>query len=213
MNNTNNKREHDFWLSNFGEEYFARNNTYEYNNSIYKGYTGVDLSDIYDYFFSDLSRDLTILEIGCNIGLKLEILQKMGFRNLTGLDLNANALEVAKKHHPQLNFINSTIEDLDPKSHRYDLVFTSVVLIHQNPKSLNSVINKIIDISQKYIFGHEYYSENLMEIDYRGNKGVMWKQDFPKLFKKIEPKLELIKQKKYPYLKDDLEDIGYLFKK
>ena len=41
----------------------------------------------------------------------------------------------------------------------------------------------------------------------------MWKQDFPKLFKKIEPKLELIKQKKYPYLKDDLEDIGYLFKK
>ena len=43
----------------------------------------------------------------------------------------------AKRRNPEINFINSTIEDLDIESKKYDLVFTDVVLIHQNPMNLH----------------------------------------------------------------------------
>ena len=122
-------------------------------------------------------------QILTNVGKNLDALKHIYTRIKTyGVEINKKAYQICKTKHI---CFNSSIYDFKSKK-KYDLVFTIGVLIHQNPKSLNSVINKIIDISQKYIFGHEYYSENLMEIDYRGNKGVMWKQDFPKLFKKIE---------------------------
>ena len=213
MKNTNQTPEHTFWLSDFGEMYLERNYTYDDLNDTYKSLTGINIDKPYHDFFLDLSKEMTILELGCNVGLKLEILKKMGFKNLTGIDLNSKALKEAKRRNPEINFINSTIEDLDVESKKYDLVFTSVVLIHQNPKSVDTIIKKIIELSKKYIFGYEYYSEKLTEIDYRGHKGVMWKQDFPSLFKKIEPQLKLVKQKKYRYLKNGLEDIGYLFQK
>ena len=42
---------------------------------------------------------------------------------------------------------------------------------------------------------------------------MLWKQNFPELFKKIEPNLKLKKLEKYKYLKKDLTDVAYLFEK
>ena len=39
------------------------------------------------HIFSDFDRDMSILEVGCNVGVKISMLQKMGFRNLTGVEL------------------------------------------------------------------------------------------------------------------------------
>ena len=109
--------------------------------------------------------------------------------------------------------LNSSIEEYDSKGKTFDLVFTSVVLIHQNPKIIESIIQKIIDLSHKFIFGHEFFSENLEEIKYRENSNVMWKQNFPALFQKINPNLKLLKEEEIPYKQNNLFDKAYLFQK
>src|SRR3989344_5376417 len=115
----------------------------------------------------------------------------MGFRNLTGIEINKNAYEIAKKNNPSITWITSSIDSFEPDK-SFDLVFTSLVLIHINPEALNSIIKKIIKISKKYIFGFEYYADILTEIPYRGHRNVMWKQNFPLLFMQLEPTLKQI---------------------
>jgi len=202
-----------FWLSSFGDEYLKRNLTYEDFNLLYKKQTGFNVDKPFQDFFADMDRNMSILEFGCNVGIKLEILKKMGFRNLTGVDINEKAIEIAKKRNPEIKFIHSTIDNLISKDNKYDLVFTSLVLIHQSPEKIITIISKIIELSKKYIFGYEYFSDQLTEIEYRGNTNVLWKQNFVELFQKNQPLLKLIKEKKYYYLKNELVDIGYLFKK
>ena len=137
----------------------------------------------------------------------------IGIIILIGASTSNVIFGVLKLRYPEINFIHSTIDNLILKGNKYDLVFTSLVLIHQNPQLVNSVISKIVGISKKYIFGYEYFSDNLTEIEYRGHKNVLWKQNFVELFKKNHPSLKLVKEQKYHYLKNDLVDIAYLFEK
>ena len=178
MNNLSN--EEKLGLSDFGKQFLERNSTFGKINNLNKLSIGINVDEPYHEFFGELSRDITILEIGCNIGVKLEILKKMGFKNLTGIDINPNAIKEAKKKNPHIKFIESSINELSIDS-KYDLVFTSVVLIHQNLEILNLIIEKIIKISRKYIFGYEYFSEKLEEIEINcGNKifqNYLWRLD------------------------------------
>ena len=56
--------------------------------------------------------------------------------------------------------------------------------------------------------------ESLTEIEYRGNKGVLWKQNFLALFQKILPNIKLVKLQKFSYKEDpSLIDSAYVLKK
>jgi len=203
----------DFWRGKFGEVYLERNKTFDEVNKRYKNQTGITVEQIFLNFFEDIDRDLKIIELGCNVGLNLSFLQKMGFRNLYGLELNQKACEIAARNNPSISFIHSGIEEYDPKDEKFDLVFTAGVLIHINPNSLNSIIKKIVNLSNKYIFGFEYFSNDVVAIDYRNHKGVMWKQNFPLLYKKLFPSLKTIKEEKIPYKEGNLYDVAYLLMK
>jgi pseudaminic acid biosynthesis-associated methylase len=213
LNLNSSNDQHNFWLGSFGDEYIQRTGSLEKLNSIYFNLTGTSLSKIFENFFSDFDKDMTILELGCNVGIKLEILKNMGFSNLTGLEMNPKALDIAKKNNPEINFINSSIEDFDPNGKTFDLVFTYGVLIHQHPSNIESIISKIIQLSKKFIFGYEYFSENLSEIKYRDHPGVMWKQNYSNLFEKSNSNLTILKEEKIPYKEKGLFDQAYLFEK
>jgi len=207
-----------------------RNSNIDYVNNNYKEKTGLTEEEVFIEFFSDLDKDLKILEVGCNVGVKISMLQKMGFTNLTGLELNKNAYEIAKKNYPDIEFINSDIEEYETDK-KYDLVYTCGVLIHLNPAIISNVVKKIFSLSKIYIFGFESYSEKLQEVRYRENLHVQWKQDFLGVYMKNFPELEILKQKKITYLNDEkaftkevgeedyteknesLQDIAYLLKK
>jgi len=182
-------------------------------NENYKRLTGIATNEIYEKNFDDIDRKSVILELGCNIGLKLSILYKMGFRNLYGLEINKKAYRIAKENNPDINFINSSIEDFETNDKKFDLVYTSGVLVHIHPSNLDMVIKKIINLSKKYIFGFENFSENLAEKKYRGQSNVLWKQNFPILFKKFLPTIRIIKEEKIPYKIENLCDITYLLEK
>ena len=208
----------------------SRNSTTEDTDRHYKANTGSSASGIVEEFFGDLDRSLEILEVGCNTGLKLGILQKMGFTNLNGVELNETALKTARKNFPGINFFHSDIEKFETDK-KFDLVFTFGVLIHLNPAIISNVVKKIFSLSNMYIFGFESYSEILQEVRYRENLHVQWKQDFMGAYIKNFPELDIIKQKKITYLNnekaftktideqdyteknDNLQDIAYLLKK
>ena len=106
----------------------------------------------------------------------------------------------------------SLIEDLETHE-KYDIVYTSGVLIHINPETLPLVISKMDKLSKKYIFGYEYYSDNLVEIKYRDHENSCWKQNFPELIKKLNPSFKTIKEEKFQYKDENICDIAYLLKK
>ena len=197
-----NLKQKEFWLSEFANSYMNRNSNIDYVNNNYKEKTGLTEEEVFIEFFSDLDKDLKILEVGCNVGVKISMLQKMGFTNLTGLELNKNAYEIAKKNYPDIEFINSDIEEYETDK-KYDLVYTCGVLIHLNPAIISNVVKKIFSLSKIYIFGFESYSEKLQEVRYRENLHVQWKQDFLGVYMKNFPELEILKQKKITYLNDE----------
>jgi pseudaminic acid biosynthesis-associated methylase len=209
----NNKNQRNFWENEFGTHYIERNKTLEEINEFYRQQTGITQEEIFRNFFYEINRKYKILEIGCNIGLKLSILKKMGFSNLFGVEVNKNAYEIAKKSDPDIFFINSSIEKFESNREQFDLVYTSGVLIHIHPSALNAIIKKIVNLTKEYIFGFEYYSDALVEIPYRDHTNVCWKQNFPLLFKKLFPSLTTIKEEKIHYKNKDLCDIAYLLSK
>ena len=207
-----NANQRAFWSSEFGNAYVDRNKSIDEVNKSYAEQTGITVEEIFRRFFNDLDRQSKILELGCNVGLNLEMLEKMGFNYLHGVELNKKALKIAQERNPKVIFVNSSIEDFE-SNEKYDLVFTAGVLIHIHPSILESVIRKIVDLSNQYIFGFEYYSEKLEEIKYRNHSNLCWKQDFPLLFRKLFPSLKIVRQEKFSYKDNDLIDIAYLLRK
>lgn len=213
MKNTinNNSQQREFWAGEFGDSYIERNKSLNSNNQLYKEQISVE--QIFTEFFDNIDKRNKILELGCNIGLKLSLLHKMGFSNLYGVEINRKAFEIAQKNNPDITFYNSSIEDFDQNNETYDLVFTSVVLIHINPKILNSIVDKIINLTKKYIFGFEYYADKLEEVEYRGHSDTLWKQNYPLLFTKRSASIKTVKSRKFFYKNSNLCDIAYLLNK
>jgi hypothetical protein len=63
---------------------------------------------------------------------------------------------------------------------RYDLVFTSGVLIHIHPEHLKRAISKMVEFASRYILVCEYFNRTPIEIEYRGSTSLLWKRDFGK---------------------------------
>lgn len=201
----------DFWEGNFGDEYTKRN-SYDID-SLYKKRFGKTCVQIYKDFFSKIPKDARILEVGCNRGLQLDILNNMGFKNLWGIEINKKAVRLARKNR-DWNILEGNALEIPFKDGYFDMVFTSGVLIHIAPKNLPKAMKEMARVSKKYVFGFEYFSDTCQEILYRGNKDRLWKNNFPELFLKYNPGLKSVKSEKLRYLDESGNvDIAYLFEK
>jgi|SRR3989344_7755117 len=199
-----------FWKSSFGEE-FAERNSGSYDEH-YKKLFGITITHLNREFISNIKKDSSILEVGCNIGKQLGILEKDGFNNLWGMDINKVILEKTKCH-TSWNLVDGSILDIPFKNNFFDIVFTSGVLIHISPKDLEKAINEMYRVTKKYIWCFEYFSEECQEIIYRSHKNKLWKNNFIEIFLKKHPDLKIVKKRKLKYLEDDNEDMMFLLEK
>ncbi len=87
----------------------------------------------------------TILDVGCGNGAITNILSKT--YNVTGVDGSKFAL----KHVKCQKKINASIKDLDLKSNSFDLVLCSEVLEHLSEDEFSGSLNKIKNLSRKYV--------------------------------------------------------------
>jgi SAM-dependent methyltransferase len=97
--------------------------------------------------------DATILEIGCNVGRNLAHLYDAGFRHLTGIEINTDALRLLAETYPEMaeasTLINAPVEEAirEIPDGSIDLVFTMAVLEHIHPDS-EWIFDDIVRISR-----------------------------------------------------------------
>jgi len=209
----------DQWGNEFGEEYTKRNpNTPDEMQALYRARFGVERTAMNEEFLGDLPRDARILEVGCNVGAQLNLLSRMGFENLYGVEINPFAIERSHELNSGLPIyvIKGSALELPFKDGWFDLVYTSGVLIHINPNDLPTVQREMARCASKWVWGFEYYAEEgYVEIPYRGESNLLWKTDFAKRFTENTSGLQLVREKRYTYLDEpgNLQDNMYLFEK
>jgi pseudaminic acid biosynthesis-associated methylase len=204
----------DFWKGEFGHEYTLRNSRSQQEwDQFHLDTWGITKIDMYQKFIGDLPKDARILEVGSNTGMQLAGLQRMGFTQLYGIEIQPDAVELSKKYTNHINIIVGSGLDIPFKDNYFDLVFTSGVLIHIAPENLPVVMQEMVRCSRRYILGFEYYADDIQSVNYRGNEGFLWKADYAGLFKKTVPSLKEVKKEYYKYVKDENVDAMYLLEK
>jgi pseudaminic acid biosynthesis-associated methylase len=202
------------WSSAFGKEYTDRNpQTIGAMDKLYKKQFGLTRTELNLMFLSNLDRSIKILEVGSNVGVQLQGLQRNGFENLYGIELQPYAVEVSKQNTKNINLIQGSAFDIPFKNSYFDLVFTSGVLIHINPDDINVAMREIHRCTSEYIWGFEYYADRYSEIPYRGSRNLLWKADFAQLYLDKFEDLKLVKEKRIKYLDNDNLDSMFLIRK
>ncbi len=205
----------EFWKGEFGQEYTDRNShSIEDWDAFYTKVWGKTKIEMNTSFLENMPKDIKILEVGCNTGMQLNGLQRMGFENIYGIELQQYAVEEAKKYTKNVNIICGSGFDLPFKDQYFDLVCTNGVLIHISPNDLPKIMAEMYRCSNKYIWGFEYYAEKTTDINYRGHTNYLWKADYAALFMQQFADLKLVKKEMYPYIENSANiDYMYLLEK
>jgi 2-polyprenyl-3-methyl-5-hydroxy-6-metoxy-1,4-benzoquinol methylase len=76
--------------------------------------------------------DASIIELGCNVGRNLHYLWQAGYKNLSGVEINEDAIRLMKERFPdmQATIYQGSLEERIKELKEYDLVFTMAVLEH-----------------------------------------------------------------------------------
>lgn len=103
-----------------------------------------------------LAVEPTILEIGSNVGRNLAHLFDSGYRDLTGIEINSDALAILRTRYPDMaaaaTLINAPVEEAirDIPDASMDLVFTMAVLEHIHPDS-EWIFDEIVRIARRVV--------------------------------------------------------------
>lgn len=209
-----NKQENK-WNGKFGEDYTNTNkrNT-KMENEKYINRFNISRTELNKEFLKNkIKYDDRILEIGCNIGVQLKILEEMNYKDLWGIEILDYAINHIRSSMSNINVVKGSALNIPFKDNFFDLVFTSGLLIHISPKNISYALDEIYRCSKSYIWGFEYYLPNEYKmIEYKGQKNLLWKTDFPKLFLDRFNDLSLVHKKILKHDDDNL-DIMYLLEK
>jgi len=170
------------WAGEFGDAYIERNKDAE--------------SGRRDFWARQLERlgATSVLEVGCNIGGNLQwIAELLGPENVAGVDINPKALELLRERVPGVDARLASGARLPFDDGAFDLVFTTGVLIHQDPDTqLEPMMREVYRVARRFVIAGEYHADELTEVPYRGQEGALFKQDFGALYRQLFPSLELL---------------------
>ncbi|GAA0453966.1 class I SAM-dependent methyltransferase [Alkalibacillus silvisoli] len=111
---------------------------------------------LYEYVNKYVGKDAKILEPGCNVGRNLNYLYEKGYEQLTGVEINEEAVELLSKQYPNLaekaNIYLETIEERVKQfeNDEFDLTFSMAVFEHLHPSS-DWVFEEIARITKSFI--------------------------------------------------------------
>lgn len=125
-----------------------------------------------------IPKNASILEIGCNIGRNLNVLHEAGYKNLSGIDINAEAIAQSKQFFPKLvaKLKAGAIEDLIPTLPKYDVIYSLAVFEH-------------IHTDSDWIFPEIEQRVNKRLITIEDEKNSTWKH-FPRNYRTFFPNLK-----------------------
>ena len=204
------------WYGKFGTDQMYRNlhKDFESWNNYYKERFGKTKLELNNLFLKKINRKIRILEIGCNVGYQLNCLNKMGFKNLYGIELQSLCIKNLKKKFKFINLVLGDGNNIPFKKNFFDLVFTSNVLIHIHPSNISHFMSEMYRVTSKWIWCFEYYSKKYENVNYRNHKNLLWKTDFSKKFISTFTDLKIQKEILFKSLISNKEiDSMFLLKK
>jgi pseudaminic acid biosynthesis-associated methylase len=165
------ERIEQIWSGRFGDQYVER-------NPVTPG--------LREEFWRDVVARypaVRLLEVGCNVGANLRPLSSVAPQaRLTGIDINAGALDALHRAEPRLRLARASARALPFPDRSFDLVFTCGVLIHQPPEILSLAMDEIVRCSSRFVLCAEYYAPEATEVPYRGQTRALFKADYGKLY-------------------------------
>ena len=202
------------WKGDFGREYTDRN-TFEADalDALYRKNYGVTRTQINESSLCGVPKGASFLEVGCNTGNQLVLLHRMGYSNLSGVEVQPYALEMARVRTRNISLMQGSALALPYDDASFDVVFTSGVLIHIAPSDLPRAMDEIHRCARSYIWGMEYYADEVTEVNYRGNSGLLWKMDYVRGYLERFADLELVREQRLPYLDNANVDTVFLLRK
>lgn len=196
-----NKAEHSletFWAGEFGDKYTERN---------------VGLVDNNEVFFKRVLytqsawNGRSIVEFGAGSGQNLAALRQYLPRSqLTGVEINKTAIAKMQQIYG-VNVVEASVLD-EAVTLKADLVITKGLLIHIAPSDIKAAYRQLYHTCISHILIAEYYSPQVVEVEYRGLAGKLWKRDFAGEMLDLFPSLRLVDYgfayHLDPYPQDDL---------
>lgn len=186
------------WSGDFGDEYTRR------NDAVDEGRRD---------FWAPLLGRLGVgsaLEIGCNAGQNLRwIAAELGESNTAGVDVNDEALARLRERMPGVDARRSSGQSVPFADERFELVFTMGVLIHQDEDALEQMMAEVVRCSSRYVLCGEYFSEQDVEVPYRGQRGALFKRDFGGLYERRFENLERIEEGFLARADGPFDDVTY----
>jgi len=202
------------WTGSFGKEYTERNTfTPAELDALYDRNYGITRRALNLRFLGGISKRARILEVGCNVGNQLLVLQEMGFTNLFGIEIQSYALERARSRVPDAKFTQASVLAIPYPDQNFDLVFTSGVLIHIAPPNVPVALAEIHRCAKTWVWGSEYYAPRMTEVSYRGHNSLLWKTDYAQLYVERFPDLELASEQRLRYLENGNVDTMFLLRR
>jgi SAM-dependent methyltransferase len=150
---------------------YQKNFRYDKNKRLQEEFLITHLNGISGSFKS-------VLELGCGFG-RITKLLLTNYSNITeylAVDISPDQIENAKKllsstklpNEIKLDFLVSDIQSLKLDK-KYDLVILSEVLLHILPTEIDSIIKKLITLSNKHIINIDWYADHSPRIQARHN--------------------------------------------
>lgn len=171
----------EVWAGRFGSDYTARNR--------------VDWRARIPFWRDVLDKTgaRSVYEVGCNAGWNLSAIRRVApDASLAACEINEVAAAQARvAGHKSIDPLEarSALGLYSQVAPLFDLVFTAGVLIHVAPRDLLKTMTAIVDASADYVLAVEYASEREEEVEYRGQKGLLWKRPYGVLYQQMGLKL------------------------
>ncbi|PKR84633.1 class I SAM-dependent methyltransferase [Heyndrickxia camelliae] len=144
----------------FTNKFFATKNITDSYKDVQWGSTEsqkIRFQYICKLFEKDQSNDITLLDVGCGLGHLYDFILEKNYNNIrySGLDIQKDFIEFAKKKHPEGNFMNKSLFELDADKH-YDYLVASgtfsVTVPNENMKIfLEESVEKMFALCNKGI--------------------------------------------------------------
>ena len=173
----------ELWAGDFGAAYIDRNRALDKRRAT---------------FWTDLVQGAgirSVLEIGCGQGANLKPLASLlDPHDVWGVDVNEDALALARLHAPGVNVVASRARRLPFRDDLADLAFTVGVLIHQPETTLPIVMAEIVRCSARFVLWAEYHAPTTEEVEYHGKTGALYRRDYGALYRELFPELTVVRE-------------------